>query len=59
MNFKHRKIDFSIDKEYILERHCRVNYECDCYWKRADFSLPMFKTFMLKNHPVNWALLCI
>ena len=24
----------SADKEYILERHCRINYECDTPWKR-------------------------
>ena len=34
MNLKHRAIDYNLDKDYILERHCRVNYECDCPWKR-------------------------
>ena len=34
MNLKHRKINFDLDKDYILERHCRINYECDCPWKR-------------------------
>jgi len=30
----HRKIDFIKDRDYVLERHCRINYECDCPWKR-------------------------
>ena len=34
MKLKHRRINYDLDKEYILERHCRVNYECDCPWKR-------------------------
>ena len=34
MNLHHRKIDFKNDREYVLERHCRINYECDCPWKR-------------------------
>ena len=28
------KIDLATDREYILERHCRVNYECDTPWIR-------------------------
>ena len=34
MNLIHRKINFESDRDYVLERHCRVNYECDCPWKR-------------------------
>ena len=34
MELKHKKINFDIDREYVLERHCRTNYECDCPWKR-------------------------
>lgn len=34
MELHHRKIDFVNDREYILERHCRINYECECPWKR-------------------------
>lgn len=34
MKVIHRKIDFQKDKDYVLERHCRINYECDCPWKR-------------------------
>jgi len=34
MELHHKKIDFISDREYVLERHCRVNYECDCPWKR-------------------------
>lgn len=30
----HRKIDFLNDREYVLECHCRVNYECDTPWAR-------------------------
>ena len=25
----HRKINFVSDKEYVLERHCRINFECE------------------------------
>ena len=31
---QHIKIDLAIDRDYILERHCRVNYECDTPWIR-------------------------
>lgn len=34
MKIVHRKIDFIKDKEYILEAHCKINYECDTPWKR-------------------------
>ena len=34
MNLIHRNIDFTRDKDYVLERHCRINYECDCPWAR-------------------------
>lgn len=34
MVYTHRKIDFDKDKDYVLERHCRINYACDCPWKR-------------------------
>ena len=30
----HRKIDLQHDREYILESHCEINYECDTPWKR-------------------------
>ena len=30
-----RKIDLDRDKEYVLECHCRVNYECDTPWART------------------------
>ena len=38
MNLIHRAIDYEQDKDYILERHCRINYECDCPWKRKSMS---------------------
>lgn len=34
MELIHRKINIEFDKEYLLERHCRINYECDSPWKR-------------------------
>ena len=34
MNLHHLKIDIEADKDYILERHCRVNYACDTPWAR-------------------------
>jgi len=34
MTLRHRKIDFPRDRAYVLERHCRINYECDAPWKR-------------------------
>lgn len=30
----HRPIDFEKDREYLLECHCRINYECDTPWAR-------------------------
>lgn len=33
-NLRHVKIDIEKDKDYILERHCRMNYECDTPWAR-------------------------
>lgn len=34
MKLIHRPIDFLADRTYVLERHCRINYECDCPWAR-------------------------
>ena len=34
--FIHRKIDFVADKEYVLERHCRINFECETPWVRKN-----------------------
>jgi len=34
MKIIHRAIDFEKDREYVLECHCRINYECDCPWAR-------------------------
>jgi len=31
----HRPIDFERDRDYVLERHCRINYACDSPWARA------------------------
>lgn len=34
MKLHYRNIDFDKDREYVLERHCRINYECDTPWAR-------------------------
>jgi len=34
MDLLHRAINFDADRDYVLERHCRINYECECPWKR-------------------------
>ena len=31
----HRPIDLAQDRDYLLERHCRINYACDSPWARA------------------------
>ena len=51
MNLIHRPINFEKDKDYILERHCRINYECDCPWKRAAMSYEEYRNeyFGLQN----------
>ena len=33
-NLQHVKIDLERDSAYILERHCLINYACDCPWAR-------------------------
>ena len=33
-NLRHFRIDLENDREYILECHCRINYECDTPWIR-------------------------
>ena len=35
MNLIHRPIDFERDRDYLLERHCRINYACDSPWART------------------------
>jgi SAM-dependent methyltransferase len=34
MDFRHDPIDIATDRDYVLERHCRINYECDTPWAR-------------------------
>jgi len=34
MQIKQRKIDLNRDQEYILSRHCQINYSCESPWKR-------------------------
>ena len=35
MNLIHRPFDFGRDRDYLLERHCRINYACESPWARA------------------------
>ena len=43
MQLKHRQIDWSIDRDCVLERHCRINYECDCPWKRDEMTYEVYR----------------
>lgn len=43
MHLIHRNIDFEKDREYILERHCRINYACESPWKR-EMSYPDYRS---------------
>jgi len=47
IKLQHVRIDLSADLDYILERHCRVNYECDTPWARK---LPY------ERYRANWFL---
>lgn len=50
MKIIHRKIDITTDKEYILEAHCMINYECDTPWKRSvPYEVYRDEWFCLKN----------
>ena len=51
MNLVHRSINFEEDKDYIFERHCRVNYECDCPWKRKNMTYDDYRNewFSMKS----------
>ena len=46
MKLIHRSIDFEEDRDYILERHCRINYACESPWKQEvpypDYRLEWF-----------------
>ena len=43
MKLIHRNIDFEKDRDYILERHCRINYACESPWKR-EMSYPDYRS---------------
>ena len=43
MKLIHRKIDFIRDRDYVLERHCRINYACDSPWKRRTMTYPAYR----------------
>ena len=43
MKLIHRSIDFEQDREYILERHCRINYACESAWAR-ETSYPDYRS---------------
>jgi len=47
-NLKHTKINIEKDKEYILERHCRINYACDAPWARK-ISYDQYRTNWFSN----------
>ena len=34
INLKHVKINLENDRDYVFERHCRINYACDTPWAR-------------------------
>ncbi len=48
MKFIHTKIDLDADREYALERHCRINYECDTPWARK-LACEQYQTNWLAN----------
>lgn len=43
MNLIHRSINFERDRDYILERHCRINYACASPWER-EMSYPDYRS---------------
>lgn len=43
MTLIHRSIDFDKDRDYILERHCRINYACESPWVR-EASYPDYRS---------------
>lgn len=43
MKLIHRNIDLEKDRDYILERHCRINYACESPWKR-EMSYPDYRS---------------
>jgi len=45
---KHIKINIEKDKDYILERHCRINYACDTPWARK-ISYEQYRTNWFSN----------
>ena len=51
MTLIHRPINYEEDKDYVLERHCRINYECDCPWKRKNMSYETYRNewFSMKS----------
>jgi ribosomal protein S18 acetylase RimI-like enzyme len=53
MKIIHRKIDFLTDKDYVLEAHCRINYECECPWKRAIPYVKYRKEWFLLDQQIN------
>ncbi|MDR1463783.1 MAG: GNAT family N-acetyltransferase [Oscillospiraceae bacterium] len=36
MDLRRRTADPDRDRGYLLERHCRINYACDCPWARRN-----------------------
>lgn len=50
MKLIYRSIDCDKDREYVLDRHCRINYECETPWARK-LSYERYRDdwFSLKN----------
>ena len=48
-NLHHAKIDLIKDRDYIFERHCRINYECDTPWARR-ISYAEYRTIWFTNN---------
>ncbi len=50
MKILHRRIDPVKDRDYVLESHCKINYECDTPWKRKmTYNDYRAEWFMLKG----------
>jgi GNAT superfamily N-acetyltransferase len=47
-NLQHIRINLEHDRDYILERHCRINYACDCPWAR-EISYEEYRTNWFSN----------
>ena len=53
LNLQHSKIDIDADRNYLLERHCRVNYESGTPWTRK-ISYEEYQADCFKDGNQNW-----